>query len=91
MGFFSKMLTGVSSWSDKDLQEENVKLTAEIAKRQVSNALFDPATSDMVMNLLNQQRQKRDEIMAEIKKRGIRETYMDPRVKELLDNYKKSD
>ena len=90
MGFFSKMLTGVSSWSDKDLQEENVKLTAEISKRQVSNALFDPATSDMVMNLLNQQRQKRDEIMAEIKKRGIRETYIDPRVQEILDNYKKS-
>ena len=42
------------------------------------------------MNLLNQQRQKRDEIMAEIKKRGIRETYMDPRVQEILDNYKKS-
>jgi len=90
MGFFSKMLTGVSSWSDKDLQEENVKLTAEISKRQVSNALFDPATSDMVMNLLNQQRQKRDEIMAEIKKRDIRETYMDSRVQEILDNYKKS-
>ena len=90
MGFFSKMFTGVSSWSDKDLQEENVKYTAEISKRQISKALFDPVTSVMENNLLNQQRQKRDEIMVEIKRRGISETYVDPRVKEILDNYKKN-
>ena len=90
MGLFSKMFTGVSSWSDKDLQEANVKYTAEISKRQISKALFDPVTSARENNLLNQQRQKRDEIMAEIKRRGISETYVDPRVQEILDTYKKN-
>lgn len=74
MGFFSKLFMGVPSWSNYDLQEELSKTNkdSEIARKSLN--FRDLASVNRWQEREKRIELKRNEILAEIKKRGIRET-----------------
>ncbi len=89
MGFFSKLFTGVSSWSDADLQQELSKTYEDSKKAQNSLDFSDRASIERWEVRNESINLKQEEILAEIKKRGISENNFHSEIQKLVDEYKK--
>lgn len=74
MGFFSRLFMGVSSWSNYELQNELTKTDYDSKRARESLNFSDHASIDRYHAREKQINLKRNQLLAEIKKRGISET-----------------
>lgn len=73
MGFFSKLFMDVSSWSNYDLQEELSKTNKDSLMARQSLDFSDRASMERWDKREKEIDEKRNKLLAEIKKRGISE------------------